>query len=80
MEQHFSSEEEAAKRTYRTMGKKTLDPAEEWTDVTDESDFDAARANGVFSVGVEWGYGRPDELAEADVTVSLPCELRAAVQ
>ena len=45
-----------------------------------ESDFDAARANGVFSVGVEWGYGRPDELAEADVTVSLPCELRAAVQ
>lgn len=45
-----------------------------------ESDFDAARANGVFSVGVEWGYGRPDELAEADVIVSLPCELRAAVQ
>ncbi len=44
------------------------------------SDFEAARANGVFSVGVEWGYGRPDELAEADVTVSLPCELRAAVQ
>ena len=44
------------------------------------SDFEAARANGVFSVGVEWGYGRPDELAEADVTVSAPCELRAAVR
>ena len=44
------------------------------------SDFEAARANGVFSVGVEWGYGRPDELAEADVTVSAPGELRAAVR
>ena len=29
-------------RTYRTLGKKTLDPNEEWTDVTDESDLDAA--------------------------------------
>ena len=36
------TEEEAAKRTYRTLGKKTLDPAEDWTDVTDESDLDAA--------------------------------------
>lgn len=44
------------------------------------SDFEAAAANGVFSVGVEWGYGRPDELAEADVTVSAPGELRAAVR
>ena len=36
------SEEEAAKRTYRTLGKKTLDPNEEWTDVTDVDDPDAA--------------------------------------
>ena len=36
------SEEEAAKRTYRTLGKKTLDPNEDWTDVTDESDLEAA--------------------------------------
>ena len=36
------TEEEAAKRTYRTLGKKTLDPAEDWTDVTAESDLDAA--------------------------------------
>ncbi len=36
------AEEEAAKRTYRTLGKKTLDPAEDWTDVTDETDLDAA--------------------------------------
>lgn len=36
------SAEEEAKRTYRTFGKRTLDPAEEWTDVTVETDFDAA--------------------------------------
>ncbi len=29
-------------RKYRVLGKKTLDPAEEWTDVTDEADIDAA--------------------------------------
>ena len=36
------TEEEAAKRTYRTLGKKTLDSNEEWTDVTDVDDPDAA--------------------------------------
>ena len=44
------------------------------------SDFEAAAANGVLSVGVEWGYGRRDELAAADVTVSSPGGLRAAVR
>ena len=40
------------------------------------SDFEAARANGVLSVGVEWGYGRPDELAAADVVCrALPFPL-----
>ena len=29
-------------RTYRVMGRKTLDPSEEWVDVTDETDLDAA--------------------------------------
>lgn len=31
------------------------------------SDFEAAAANGVLSVGVTWGYGTPDELSRADV-------------
>lgn len=35
------------------------------------NDFEAARANGVRSVGVTWGYGTPDELRQADVTVDL---------
>ena len=31
------------------------------------SDFEAARENGVFSVGVSWGYGKAGELDGADV-------------
>ncbi len=36
------TEEDALKRTYRTLGWKTLDPSEDWADVTDESDLEAA--------------------------------------
>ena len=40
------------------------------------SDFEAARENGVFSVGVAWGYGTPEELASADVVCrALPFPL-----
>ena len=46
------SAEEEAKRTYRTLGKKSLDPAEDWADVTDESDLDAAGGR-FFKVKVE---------------------------
>ena len=34
------------------------------------SDFEAARANGVESIGVTWGYGKQAELAQADRLVS----------
>ncbi len=34
--------EEAAKREYRILGKQTLDPTENWNDVTDVPDLDAA--------------------------------------
>lgn len=36
------------------------------------SDFEAARANGVRSVGVTWGYGKPDELRLADERADSP--------
>lgn len=39
------------------------------------SDFEAARANGVESVGVAWGYGTPEELAEADRLARKPEEI-----
>lgn len=39
------------------------------------SDFEAARANGIESVGVSWGYGKPEELALADRVVASAAEL-----
>ena len=40
------------------------------------SDFEAAAANGVRSIAVAWGYGRPDELAQADeICRALPFPL-----
>ena len=39
-------------------------------------DFEAARQNGVLSVGVTWGYGKPGEIAQADrVCGALPFPL-----
>lgn len=41
-----------------------------------KSDFEAAAANGVESLAVAWGYGRPEELALADsICRSLPFRL-----
>lgn len=40
-------------------------------------DVRAARANGVGAVGVLWGYGSREELADADALVSAPDELTA---
>ena len=42
-------------------------------------DFDAARANGVPSVGVSWGYAQPGELAGADQVAAAPDGLRTAI-
>ena len=38
-------------------------------------DIRAARANGVHAVGVLWGYGSREELADADALVAEPMEL-----
>ena len=39
------------------------------------SDFDAARENGVESVGVAWGYGKEQELAGADRLATTPKDI-----
>lgn len=43
-------------------------------------DLDAARENGVFSIGVMWGYGTREELGTADWIVYSPPELLAHVR
>ncbi len=42
-------------------------------------DIDAARAVGMRSIGVTWGYGSEDELGQADRLCSTPMELLAAI-
>ena len=44
--------EEEAKRVYRVLGKKSLDADEDWDDVTDIPDLDAAGYR-FFKVSVE---------------------------
>jgi phosphoglycolate phosphatase len=43
-------------------------------------DLDAARENGVFSIGVMWGYGTREELRTADSIVHSPSELLVNVR
>jgi len=43
-------------------------------------DVEAARSNGVFSIGAAYGYGRAGELDEADALVGAPAELAEVVR
>ena len=55
--------------------------AGECTMVGDTSgDFNAAKANGMRSIGVTWGYGTAEELRQADSVVSGAAELLAGVE
>jgi phosphoglycolate phosphatase len=40
-----------------------------------KSDFVAAKDNGIESVGVTWGYGKPEELALASRIAQSPSEI-----
>ncbi|MFO1306352.1 MAG: HAD hydrolase-like protein [Burkholderiales bacterium] len=42
-------------------------------------DIRAARMNGARSIGVLWGYGSHEELAQADVLVAAPADLPGAI-
>ena len=55
----------------RLVMERTGARAEECVMVGDTiSDFAAAKENGIESVGVAWGYGRTDELSDADRIVN----------
>ena len=40
-----------------------------------KGDVDAGKANGLATIGVTWGYGTPDEVAEADAVFSSALEI-----
>lgn len=56
-----------------------LDPADCLMVGDRHHDFDAARAVGMRSIGVEWGYGQPQEVQQADARCTRVSELTAIV-
>ena len=42
-------------------------------------DFDAARANRIRSLAAGWGYGSPQECAQADALAPTPADVAALV-
>lgn len=65
---------ELLKRVIKSLGVKLEDCVMVGDTI---SDFEAAKACGIRSIGVTWGYGKPDELANATKTVSSASQLDA---
>ncbi len=59
----------------RVMKEVGATPAESVMVGDTANDFEAAEKNGIESIGVTWGYGKPAELAQATHTISTPAAL-----
>jgi phosphoglycolate phosphatase len=57
------------------LAQESIDPADAAMIGDRHHDIQAARANGVRAIGVLWGYGSREELADADALVAAPGEL-----
>lgn len=57
------------------LEREGADPARSAMVGDTKGDIDAGKVNGLFTVGVLWGYGSPEELAGADLLVSHPDEI-----
>lgn len=57
------------------IASEALDPAAAMMIGDRQHDIRAARANGMQAIGVLWGYGSREELADADRLVTTPREL-----
>jgi phosphoglycolate phosphatase len=58
---------------------RRLDPGESWMIGDRIFDIEAARANQVRSIAVEWGYGPAEECAQADLVAATPADLLTRV-
>lgn len=59
----------------RLLAQQAIDRASAWM-VGDRSfDIEAARENGIRCLGVAWGYGTPEELAQADAVAATPADV-----
>ena len=63
----------------RVLAEHKLDADAVWMIGDRSFDFEAARANGVRSMAAGWGYGSPQEWAQADAVAATPAEVIAVV-
>ena len=59
----------------RVLVQQAIDRASAWM-VGDRSfDIEAAHLNGIRCLAVAWGYGKPEELAQADAVAAAPADV-----
>jgi phosphoglycolate phosphatase len=64
----------------RVLREHAIDPARVWM-VGDRSfDIDAAHANGIRCLAAAWGYGTPEECAQADAVAATPADVMEIVR
>jgi phosphoglycolate phosphatase len=61
------------------LREQQLDPANAWMIGDRSFDIDAAHANGVRCLAAGWGYGSPEECAQADAVAPTPNDVAALV-
>jgi phosphoglycolate phosphatase len=61
------------------LREQQLDRETTWMIGDRSFDFDAARANGVRSLAAGWGYGSPEECAQADAVAPTPADVASLV-
>jgi phosphoglycolate phosphatase len=64
----------------KALSENDASPSDEVTIGDRAADIIGARENGVRSIGVTWGYGESEELAEADAVVNSWADLVVCLQ
>ena len=63
----------------RILNENALDRDTAWMLGDRSFDFEAARANRIRSIAAGWGYGTPEECAEADAVAATPADVAGIV-
>lgn len=63
----------------RLLSERALNPDSVWMIGDRTFDFEAARANNIPSIAAGWGYGTPQEIAQATAIAATPANVYAIV-
>ncbi len=63
----------------RGLGRESAERATAWMVGDRRFDFEAAHANNIRSLAAGWGYGAPEEWAQADAVAMTPADVRRIV-